>query len=64
MSWTIAAAAPGTGCRLTEGGEQLEFPVAAYRINEEGMTQVLLAGPDRPPEWIRLGELEMLSRPD
>jgi hypothetical protein len=60
MAWSIAAAAPGTSCRI---GASPELPVVAYRINDDGETHVLIAYLDGEPGWVPLDELDVLVRP-
>ena len=60
MGWNVTAAAPGTSCRV-EGQSAAITRVAAFRVNDEGETHVLIAPHQEPPEWVPLERLEMLS---
>jgi hypothetical protein len=59
VAWNIAAASVGTACRIP--GNTALLPVAAYRVDTKGKTEVLVAPMQEPPSWVPLKELEMLS---
>jgi hypothetical protein len=44
-------------------GDRTVLPVAAYRINAEGETHVLVAPHNQEPKWVPLEDLDVLSRP-
>jgi hypothetical protein len=62
MAWSIATAAAGTSCRIDAKAGSL-LPVVAYRINDDGDTDVLVAPLHDEPEWVPLDELDVLASP-
>jgi hypothetical protein len=63
MPWNITTAAPGTGCTTRHYEGMGVIPVAAYRANDKGETQVLLAPHQDKPTWVPLEDLDTLRRP-
>lgn len=60
MGWSIAAAAPGTSCK----GELAQLiSVVAYRVNDEGETQVLTLPNSGSPTWVPLEEANLIAPP-
>ena len=57
MAWSIAAAPPGTSCRI---GSSPNLPVVAYRLNDDGETDVLIAYLNGEPGRVPLDELDVL----